>query len=470
MESSQDGERPPGAPRLVADGLGACDVLVFRRVGRWRWTHLGGYGRGAGWAGTIELAGSPERGLDAVLAGSRPLRRHGQKPHHVIGPYWAATSAVVRVDRDHAVVLGAPQPTLRLIEADDALLAAVAARAAEAVTAVSPAKHLADELEILNALKELTLGAPATLDGLLEHLARCAAESLSCDLAAVWLPDGRRAVADPGWRPQGGPLGAAEAAHQLAGGLGRDPHGPDRFLVQDASERPLPPPVGRDPQVASYLAVPLDVGGRRGCLLAVHSTSRPRGFTALCEELAVQLARTGAPLIEQALTREELVRQLNSSREHALVDPLTGAANRRGWDEAVARARLYVAAGGAVTVVTVDLDDLKQVNDTHGHGAGDELIIDCAQALRSRVRGQPDIIARIGGDEFALLLRGHELDPDGIADRLRRSLEAVTTGSGLPLRTSVGAATCEPRGSLDDAIKEADAAMYEDKRTRRDGG
>ncbi len=195
-----------------------------------------------------------------------------------------------------------------------------------------------------------------------------------------------------------------------------------------------------------------------------------RGFTSLCQSLALQLSEAGARLVERAGQRDDLVRELKSTREHALLDPLTGAANRRGWDEAVARAREHVAAGGAVTVVTVDLDELKLVNDTHGHEAGDRLIIECAEALRRCVRGDPDVIARIGGDEFALLIRGDEVDAVDIADRLRLSLESTTTASGLPLRTSVGAARCEPGGSIEDAARRADVAMYQDKRARRGNG
>jgi diguanylate cyclase (GGDEF)-like protein len=449
--------------------LGARDVLVFRRVGL-RWTHLGGLGRGASWAGNVEVQGGLDPRLDTALAQGRPVRRHGRRPHHVVGPYWAVTSAVVRVDAHHAVVLGSPDATPQLLRADDAELVDVAARAVAEVTSVSPARHLADELEVLTALRELTTTAPATVDALLQHLAHAVVDALGCDLAALWLDDRQHAVVHAGWAPRGGPQRAVVAARQLVPHLGSAAGGPDWIVVQDAAERPLPEPIGPDPEVASYLALPLDVDGQRGCLLVVHAAVAARGFTTLCQSLALQLAQAGCRLLETAATHDELVRQLDSSREHAVLDPLTGAANRRGWDEAVGRAREHVASGGTVTVVTVDLDDLKRVNDTHGHNAGDELIIECAQALRRCVRGQPDVIARLGGDEFALLLRGHEVDAVEIADRLRSSLERTLTARGLPLRTSVGAARCAPRSSLDDAVRRADVAMYRDKRARRRAG
>ncbi|GMA85911.1 hypothetical protein GCM10025868_11610 [Angustibacter aerolatus] len=78
-------------------------------------------------------------------------------------------------------------------------------------------------------------------------------------------------------------------------------------------------------------------------------------------------------------------------------------------------------------------------------------------------------MARVGGDEFALVLPGVGAAPTVIAARLRRALERVVTPSGLRLRSSVGAATCPPRGDLDDAVRAADASMYDDKRARRGG-
>ncbi|MGN6302405.1 MAG: diguanylate cyclase domain-containing protein [Angustibacter sp.] len=455
---------------VTGDALpAALDVLVFRRVGR-RWTHLGGEGRGAAWAGSFDLADLGDARLERALQTGRPVRRHGQRPHHVIGPYWACTSAVVRVDADHAVVLGSAHAMPDLLRLTDDHLVDACARAADEITTVSPAKHLADEVEVLTALRRLTLGAPPSVASLLDHLVATAAEALSCDLAAVWLDDGRHAVATPSWCPPGGAQRAVVTARQLAATLPTATGRPEWLVVQDATEQPLPMPIGADPDVASYLAVPMAVDGAHGCLLLVHATQAARGFTSLCQSLALQLSEAGARLVERAGQRDDLVRELKSSREHALLDPLTGAANRRGWDEAVARAREHVATGGTVTVVTVDLDELKQVNDTHGHEAGDRLIIACAEALRRCVRGDPDVIARIGGDEFALLIRGDEVDPVDIADRLRLSLESTTTASGLPLRTSVGAARCEPGGSIEDAARRADVAMDQDKRARRGNG
>jgi diguanylate cyclase (GGDEF)-like protein len=216
----------------------------------------------------------------------------------------------------------------------------------------------------------------------------------------------------------------------------------------------------------SYLVHPVQVEGRAGVLLAAHAEPWARGFTDLCQRLLLRLAENATQLLGNALVREDLERALQSSRQQSRRDPLTATVNRRGWEEALERLRPEVAAGVPVTVVAVDLDGLKQVNDSIGHAGGDELIVSCARALQQVVR-ERDVVSRLGGDEFGLLMPGVQTAPILIARRLRRSLDAVVTSSGVRLHTSIGAATCPPYGRIEDAWAEADAAMYDDKRARR---
>ena len=146
-------------------------------------------------------------------------------------------------------------------------------------------------------------------------------------------------------------------------------------------------------------------------------------------------------------------------------DCLTGLGNRLAWDEALTGAQRNVDAGDSVTVVSVDVDGLKQVNDTRGHEAGDGLLRRCAEVLREH--GRPsDVAVRLGGDEFALLLPlpGHLVE--GRLASLRDRLGGVTS-SERTVAASVGAATAQPFGSVADAAREADAAMYLAKRARR---
>jgi diguanylate cyclase (GGDEF)-like protein len=112
----------------------------------------------------------------------------------------------------------------------------------------------------------------------------------------------------------------------------------------------------------------------------------------------------------------------------------------------------------------LDLDSFKAVNDLHGHAAGDRLLATVAAALEQRVRAT-DVAARIGGDEFAVILIG--VDEDGAATAaaaLAAAIDEHSRGSGLGATASVGVATIEPGCCADDLFARADRAMYEAKR------
>jgi diguanylate cyclase (GGDEF)-like protein len=450
----------PSVDDDVLRDLGARDVLVLRRISPTRWTHLGGRGRGESWAGVVEVDSVTDERLERALRSPRPVRQTGAEPHHVLGPYWAKTSVLVRLDDDHAVALGAPRGSDRLFDAPDDVLVEAAHEAANGVLDVSPTKHLADEVEVMSAVREFTHNAPTAMDDLMRHVVASAGQALSCELAALWLEPGRFAVVQRGWSMPGSADELAAVMASLSG------EGPRTMVVQDAAERPLTHPVGAAAGVVSYLVHPIEVEGRAGLLLLAHADRSARGFTELCQRLLLRLAENATLLLGNALVREELERARDSSRQHARRDPLTGTANRRAWDEALQRLRPEVASGVPVSVVAVDLDGLKKVNDSIGHHGGDELIVACARALQNVVR-ERDVVARLGGDEFGLLMPGVQTAPMLIARRLRRSLDAVVTPGGVRLRTSIGAATCSPYGRLEDAWAEADAAMYDDKRARR---
>ena len=152
------------------------------------------------------------------------------------------------------------------------------------------------------------------------------------------------------------------------------------------------------------------------------------------------------------------------SREAALArtDPLTGAPNRRAFEEAAGReldrARRH---GHPLTLALLDADGFKAVNDRLGHGAGDALLKSAAAALRSRLRAS-DVLARIGGDEFALLLP--ETGPEQAREpleRVRLALEAAMQAGGWAVSFSIGAAGfAKPEGSLEEMLRLADAEMY----------
>jgi len=160
----------------------------------------------------------------------------------------------------------------------------------------------------------------------------------------------------------------------------------------------------------------------------------------------------------------QLSLSLHLARFSAAHDPLTNIANRRSFDEALevaaARSARY---GWAFTLVLVDLNNFKAVNDRSGHEFGDNMLRQFGFALRQAVR-QGDVAARVGGDEFAVILsnaEGHE--SSGFTERLRGHLTAV----GNMVEFTIGTAT-SPRDSTDPAelLRMADGRLYEKKGSR----
>ena len=286
------------APRAdaAAASVGAADLFVLRRVTGNRFVHFGGSGRGAGWAGLIEVDADDEVSLAQALATREPVRlAHGGK-ELVFGPYYALAAAFVPVSNDVVVVFGCERDDLASV-GDDALKAA-GMLAADAVESVSPAKQLADELEELEAVRALAAVDVSETTETMRELALAAAEALSCEVAAVYLADGERLeVVDRGW--------TLEAPHEtIAAALanvlsdGRFP-----YCVQDASVVPLPSPLDADHGVRSYYLLEL-TGIARGVIFLAHTDAAPRGFTLLCRRLGLRLAQVASAQLGVALTRE----------------------------------------------------------------------------------------------------------------------------------------------------------------------
>jgi diguanylate cyclase (GGDEF)-like protein len=160
------------------------------------------------------------------------------------------------------------------------------------------------------------------------------------------------------------------------------------------------------------------------------------------------------------------------ARELAFRDPLTGLANRRQFDDAL---RALIAAapdvGGTHAVFLLDLNRFKQVNDVHGHGVGDDLLVTVSQRLLSSVR-EGDLVARLGGDEFTILARhlnGAEAATI-IASRVIAALEEpIIAGSKKhQISVAIGIALVPgDAGTLQEALRQADVALYRAKAERR---
>lgn len=167
------------------------------------------------------------------------------------------------------------------------------------------------------------------------------------------------------------------------------------------------------------------------------------------------------------------IKQLQETlRRQAETDPLTGLANRRAFFEALRRYEILVREGDRASVLMLDLDHFKRINDRYGHAVGDEVLQRFAEVLRDTVRGE-DVPARIGGEEFAVLLPHTGLDGAlTLAERIR---SAVAQRCSLPeypelqVTVSVGVSELSAQDTAADrALVRADAALYEAKACGRD--
>jgi diguanylate cyclase (GGDEF)-like protein/PAS domain S-box-containing protein len=159
-------------------------------------------------------------------------------------------------------------------------------------------------------------------------------------------------------------------------------------------------------------------------------------------------------------------------RDLATRDPLSGLANRRWFELQLAQhLRTCTSEGPRGALVVLDLDNFKRVNDTLGHQAGDRLVIEVALTLRRHLRDR-DVVARLGGDEFAVVLHdGDRFAAESVARKLVLAVrDEVDTGTG-GVTVSVGVAPFELPVNFNarDALRSADAAMYEVKRSGRNG-
>lgn len=161
---------------------------------------------------------------------------------------------------------------------------------------------------------------------------------------------------------------------------------------------------------------------------------------------------------------QELIKQLREHegrlRHQAHFDGLTGLANRGHFHEQVGQALL--AAPASVSVLLVDLDGFKSVNDTMGHAAGDALLMAVADRLRGAIRAG-DVAARLGGDEFAVLLSDCPADEaDRTAERILAALTVPEQIEGVAVQAaaSIGVASAGPGAEVTSLLRQADIAMY----------
>ena len=180
--------------------------------------------------------------------------------------------------------------------------------------------------------------------------------------------------------------------------------------------------------------------------------------------LLEQAVEVVAAAEQRISSQREKIQRLESM---VMTDPLTGLLNRRGFDEQLRRVLASARRHGDTGVLTyIDLDDFKQINDHHGHAAGDAVLRRVAKVLRQNTR-LTGVLGRLGGDEFGALLT-HTGEAEGFfrARRLHSLLSqahARYKGVGIPLRASFGSASYDANSDETDLMRRADAEMYETK-------
>lgn len=197
--------------------------------------------------------------------------------------------------------------------------------------------------------------------------------------------------------------------------------------------------------------------GAHACVLGLQSQARALPLRSGEVDLCLTAVLRTLHLHEELVETEK---KMHVTRQEASLDALTGALNRAGWDNHLRQIDAQIGEGADAVVGILDLDFLKSINDRFGHAAGDQALKLTARTIHSVLRRR-DCVARLGGDEFAILLP-HVTPRD--ADRLKARL--ATALQQADISASIGFAMKSESGTLDEAIKLADARMYQSKRNR----
>ncbi|TFV78434.1 EAL domain-containing protein [Blastococcus sp. CT_GayMR19] len=242
-------------------------------------------------------------------------------------------------------------------------------------------------------------------------------------------------------------------------------------FVRDASASDLlDPRLVADLALESYISVPLLSGDRILGLIVTGSTSESRHWSPSVREAVRQVTLEGALVVQNAELRAVEQLRLTQLATEAHQDPLTGLANRRRFIEDL-EATVYGDGDRPCAVLMIDLDRFKEVNDSFGHSVGDDLLCLVGPRLQGAL-SDGDLLARMGGDEFAVLLPDADTTrAQQVATRLGNALRDafVLDGTSLHVDASIGIAVCPDHGrdrSL--LLARADTAMYAAKRGRHE--
>jgi len=222
-------------------------------------------------------------------------------------------------------------------------------------------------------------------------------------------------------------------------------------------------PIGQQVDIAAYIGIPLchQDGTLFGTLCAIAPTPQPEWIKQEGEFIELQ-TRLLTTILHYELKAQENARCYERAKLEAEIDILTGVYNRRGWERLLCaeeeRCRQF---GLSASILVIDLDNLKEVNDAQGHVGGDRLIQATAKCLLNNIRSE-DVLARVGGDEFVILIIETNLEiTQQVVKRIQEKLEENH------LKASVGWAIRIHQSTLTKTFIEADKNMFHNKSERK---
>lgn len=334
------------------------------------------------------------------------------------------------------------------------------------------APGIADDQKRVESLRKLQL-LDTPIEERFERITRLASRSLGIPIVAFTLVDEDRQTFKSVQGMQGHdiPRDISMCGHVIAGDNVMIV--PDTKLDHRFYDNPI---ICGNPGIGFYAGCPVRApdGQKIGTLCAFDTKARSLSDEQVeCLKDMASMVETElrASLLSQAQT--ELLEELGAAQRSALIDPLTRLWNRNGisellkreWDHAVEQKH-------ALSIVMADIDHFKKINDTYGHPVGDEILKYVGHQLLSKLRSD-DIVGRMGGEEFLLVLPKYQIPHlKPAVERIRthfESLPVATAAGSLSMTLSFGAVTAMPdeSQSIEHLIKMADDALYAAKQAGR---
>jgi diguanylate cyclase (GGDEF)-like protein len=249
--------------------------------------------------------------------------------------------------------------------------------------------------------------------------------------------------------------------------LGKDTLTVEQVTLQVEKRKLRPKQIGMDPQATlkSYLTLPLFVDGEiMGCISInsdqanMYNVPKLQCFSVFGYQMAASLKH---------------IQRFSTVKKEAIYDTLTNLFNRRHFNECLnTETQNAFEKGVNLSIMMVDIDHFKRVNDTFGHDAGDKVLREIASLLKNSVR-KHDTVARYGGEEFVLILPGAPLDPTAmIAERIRRLVESTSFDVGktrihITISLNISHFPTHHAKSKEELLKMADLSLYEAKKGGR---